>query len=173
MRSKRLGVLVLVLGFVGSASAYASSITSHAGFSASETVITFNDVVGEGTVAVGGQYAAQGVTFSGVLYGYASSYIGITGSASSGGLAGDFQNNSCPCFNDVTVTFAGSSCVRGSTRMGIRATASNSRRTARASSWTTRRFRCHIRASPVSTSRAVSTRSRPPVRRYQRCLCDG
>ena len=89
------------------ASASASAITNHSGFSGSQVVITFNDVIGDGTTPIAGQYAAQGVTFSGVLYGYATSYAGITASASGGGSVADFQNDSCPCFNDVTATFAG------------------------------------------------------------------
>ena len=69
-------------------------------------MITFDEVTGEGTTLVGSTYAVEGVTYGGVFYGYATTYAGYGWPGSAGGIAADFADNSCPCYNDVTVTFA-------------------------------------------------------------------
>jgi hypothetical protein len=102
-----LSVIAAALMLLSAGTAYATAITNHSGFSAGQTVLTFDDVSGEGTTAITTQYASQGVTFSGVFYGYASSYNYFSWPGSGAGTATDFAGNSCPCTNDVTATFSG------------------------------------------------------------------
>ena len=103
----RSSVVIAALAVASAGTAEAAAITSHSGFSAGQTVITFDDGSGEGTTPITTQYASKGVTFAGVFYWYASSWAGFAWPGSGGGTAADFAGGSCPCFNDVTATFSG------------------------------------------------------------------
>jgi len=102
----RLSVIGAALVLMSAATAYATAITNHTGFSAGQTVVTFDDASGNGTIPITTQYASKGVTFSGVFYGYATVYGYFAWTGSGGGTATDFAG-SCPCANDVTATFSG------------------------------------------------------------------
>jgi len=104
--SRALAFAVVIL--VGAAPAYAGAITDPSAFTAEQTVITFDDAAGNGTTQIASQYAAQGATYGGVLYWYASTYSGFAWTGSAAGTAANFSGNTCPCFNDVTVTFGSS-----------------------------------------------------------------
>jgi hypothetical protein len=98
-------VIALVLASAGTA--YATAITNHSGFSAGQTVITFDDASGEGTTPVTTQYASKGCDVQRPLLLVCLDLRGPCLARCGGSVAADFAGNACPCFNDVTATFSG------------------------------------------------------------------